>query len=189
MKARASGKRAPRPLDRNRLEELALAYVARFATSRAKLEDYLRRKLRERGWDGDGDPQVADVARRMEASGYVDDRAYAAAKSGSLLRRGYGERRVGQALSAAGIAADVRDDVRATKRQQRRAALALARKRGFGPFGREMPDRAQREKQIAAMLRAGHALDSARELTDAASIAVAEEWAAGDDGEEEDGCD
>ena len=38
----------PRPLDAPRLEELALSYVARFATSAAKLDDYLRRKLRER---------------------------------------------------------------------------------------------------------------------------------------------
>ena len=45
--------RAPKPLDAPRLEELALAYVARFATSAAKLETYLRRKLRERGWEGE----------------------------------------------------------------------------------------------------------------------------------------
>ncbi|HEX7712023.1 MAG TPA: hypothetical protein VF418_13905, partial [Sphingomonadaceae bacterium] len=61
---------------------------------------------------------------------------------------------------------------------QRRAALLLARKRGFGPFGLEPLDRARREKQIAAMLRAGHPLDSARELVDATSVEAAEDWAA-----------
>lgn len=58
MDRRDRPKRIPKPLDSVRLEELALAYVARFATSAAKLEDYLRRKLRERGWDGEGDPPV-----------------------------------------------------------------------------------------------------------------------------------
>lgn len=179
---RRSAARPSRPLDAARLDELALAYVARFATSEAKLEDYLRRKLRERGWDGECAPDTAAIARRMTDAGYVDDRAYALAKSGSLLRRGYGERRVGQALAAAGIDPDLRADVRADAGAQRHAALALARKRGFGPFGRELPERAQREKQIAAMLRAGHPLDSARELVNSASIEAAEDWAGQRDG-------
>ena len=78
----------------------------------------------------------------------------------------------------AGIAEAIRDEVRAGPGTERRAALALARKRGFGPFGSEIPDRERRHKQIAAMLRAGHPLDSAREMVDAASEAAAEQWAA-----------
>ncbi|NCU12657.1 MAG: regulatory protein RecX [Sphingomonadaceae bacterium] len=170
-------KRMPKPLDPARLEELALAYVARFATSAAKLEGYLARKLRERGWDGEGEAPVAALVARFVAAGYVDDAAFARAKSGSLLRRGYGQRRIGQALHAAGIAEDVREEVRAGEGEQRRAALAMAIKRGFGPFGRQAPDRPQREKQIAALLRAGHRLDSARELVNAASIEAAHDWA------------
>lgn len=174
----------PRPIDASRLDELALAYVARFATSRAKLEAYLKRKLHERGWAGEGEPPVAALVARMVAAGYVDDAAYARARRGSLLRRGYGMRRVEQALGADGIAEDIREDLRGDERAARAAALALARRRGFGPFGAEAPDRARREKQLAAMLRAGHPLDSARELVDAPSIEAAEQWAAeasGDD--------
>lgn len=181
---RFPGKRAPRPLDAPRLEELALAYVARFATSAAKLEAYLARKLRERGWaeseDGaEGGQVVAAIVARFVAAGYVDDAAFARARSGSLLRRGYGMRRVGQALGAAGIAEGIRHAATPGEAVQRRAALALARKRGFGPFGKApLVDRQVREKQVAAMLRAGHPLDSARELVDAATIDAAEEWAA-----------
>ncbi len=177
----------PRPLEAARLEELALAYVARFAVSAARLEAYLRRKLRERGWAGETDPPVAALVERFVAAGYVDDAAYARSKSASLLRRGYGMRRVDQALGAAGIAEADREDARAGEGAQRRAALALARKRRFGPFGAGSLDRAGREKQIAAMLRAGHPLDSARELVDAASEEAALEWAA--QAGEEDGCD
>lgn len=176
-------RRNPRPLDAPRLEELALAYVARFATSAAKLEGYLRRKLRERGWDGEGAAPVAEIVARFVAAGYIDDAVFARARTGSLLRRGYGVRRIGQALDAAGIAEDVRAEVRAAPAEQRRAALALARKRRIGPFGPDGADRAVREKQLAAMLRAGHPLDSARELVNAPSIAAAERWAAELDGE------
>jgi regulatory protein len=87
-------KRPPKPLDSARLEELALAYVARFSTTAVKLERYLRRKLRERGWDGEGDPPLARTVERYVELGYVDDEAFARARSGGLLRRGYGERRV-----------------------------------------------------------------------------------------------
>ncbi len=177
----------PKPLDPARLEELALAYVARFATSAAKLETYLRRKLRERGWEGEGDAPTAALVERLVSAGYVDDTAYARSKSGSLLRRGYGERRIGQALGAAGIAAEVRDEVRSGDAAQRRAALALAIKRRIGPFGDKAGDRPGREKQIGAMLRAGHPLDSARELVNAISTEAAEQWAA--DADEDEPCD
>jgi regulatory protein len=182
--SRNRGRRAPRPLDRARLEELALAYVARFATSAAKLERYLVRKLRERGWDGDAAPDLGALVSRYAELGYLDDAAYARSKGGSLLRRGYGPRRVRQALAEAGIDEDTREATRASEATERRAALAMARKRGFGPFGEARPDRLQREKQLAAMLRAGHPLDSAREMVDAASERAAEEWAAACDHEE-----
>jgi regulatory protein len=184
MNKRSSGrsterreKRPPKPLDPARLEELALAYVARFATSAAKLEDYLRRKLRERGWEGEGPAPIAALAARFVESGFVDDLAYARAKSGSLLRRGYGGRRIGQALHAAGIDEEVREEVRPGEGAERRAALAMARKRRFGPYGTTPPDRPLREKQIAALLRAGHRLDSARELVNASSEQAALDWA------------
>ncbi len=175
-------RRPPKPLDSARLNDLALSYVARFATSAGKLSDYLKRKLRERGWDGEHQPDVAAIVAKFVAAGYIDDTAYARAKSGGLLRRGYGGRRIDQALGAAGIAEEVREEVRAPLAEQRAAALALARKRRFGPYGDNAVDRALREKQLAAMLRAGHPLDSARFLVNAPSVEAAEDWAAaGDD--------
>ena len=172
-----SPKRAPKPLDSVRLEELALAYVARFATSAGKLEAYLMRKLRERGWAGDDEPRVTALVERFVVAGYVDDRLFALAKAGGLLRRGYGPRRIDQALGAAGISEEMREEARGSVRAQRQAALALAGKRRFGPFGARLPDRFLREKQVAAMLRAGHCLDSARRIVDAETIAGLVAWA------------
>lgn len=174
-------KRAPKPIDAARLEELALAYVARFAASAAKLESYLKRKLRERGWAGETEPDVNELVLRFVRSGYVDDAAFARAKAGSMRRRGLGERRVDQALNAAGIAAELREDVRAGEGGQRRAALLFAQRRRLGPFGAAdyaTLERGPREKQLAAMLRAGHRLDHARAVIQARDRTAAASWAA-----------
>jgi regulatory protein len=86
----ATVRRSPHPLDAARLDELALAYVARFATSTGKLAAYLARKLRERGWDEDAaePPDVEAVVERMARAGYVSDEGYARMRSASLRRRG-----------------------------------------------------------------------------------------------------
>jgi regulatory protein len=178
-------RRAPKPLDAVRLEEMALAYVARFATSAAKLEAYLVRKLRERGWTGERPPDPSAIAARFIDLGYIDDEAFARSRSSSLMRRGYGPRRVADALKQAGIAEDVRRGIGSGEAAARHAALTLARKRRLGPFGGGWTDRAGREKQVAAMLRAGHGLDKAAALVDAATIDQAEEWAAEHDAQED----
>lgn len=179
-------RRPPRPLDAQRLEELALRYVARFATTAAKLEGYLARKLRERGWEDERPADPAAIAARFAELGYIDDEAYARARAGGLLRSGYGARRIDQALRGAGIAEDLRVDARPGERARREAALTLARKRRFGPFAAEPPDRERRERQIAAMIRAGHGFDDARAVVDAKDAEEAEQWAADAPAEEED---
>ena len=169
-------RRLPRSLDAARLNDLALAYVARFATSAAKLEGYLLRKLRERGWEGEREPDVPALVTRFVTAGYVDDAAFARAKAGSMNRRGMGARRIDQALGAAGIDSALRQAVQPEPQEARQAALALARKRRLGPFGPPVIDRAMREKQVAVLLRAGHRLDIAREVVEATSVEVLEQW-------------
>lgn len=166
--------RKPRPaLDGPALEALALHYVARFATSGAKLADYCRRKVRERGWDGAAAPDVPALVARFVAAGYIDDAAYAKGRGESLRRRGYGDRRVEAALRGAGIGDEDREAARGDLAAAWTAALVLARKRRLGPFAAELPDRERRAKQLAAMLRGGHPLDIAREIINAPSEAEA----------------
>jgi regulatory protein len=150
--------RKPRPpLDEDKLNELMLAYVARFATSRAKLADYLKRKLRERGWQGAGDAPVAALVEKGARLGFIDDAAYALGKARSLTARGYGGRRVNQALHAAGIEQCDGEAARDHARDDAvEAALRFARRRRIGPFAAQAADPQLREKQLAAMLRAGH---------------------------------
>ena len=176
-------RRTPKPLDRTGLEELALAYVARFATSAGKLTAYLQRKLRERGFDGDEPPDLDGLVERFVAKGYVDDEVFGRAKANGLLARGYGARRIEQALRAADIGENLRGELAPAEGARREAAFALARRRRFGPFDQTSDKSAeelhkQREKRLAAMLRAGHEFDHARRVLDAATIKELEEWVA-----------
>lgn len=184
--------RPAKPLTGAALNDMALAYVARFATTARGLERYCLRKLRERGWEGSDEgesrPDVAALVARFVEMRYVDDGEFARARSGSLLRRGYGARRVGAALDAAGVAQGDRSEIGVY--EARLAALRMAEKRRFGPFGADgVPpaDRSARDKQIAAMLRAGHSHDSARQLVEATDGEAARAWvdAARDDEREE----
>ncbi len=178
-------RKPPRPLDAARLEELALAYVARFATSAGRLAAYCRRKLLERGHagqeDGAAPPDVAALVARFVDKGFVDDAGFARAKADGLLRRGYGARRVGEALRADGIAEPLREQASPGEPERREAAAAYARRRRFGPFAREplaAGDRPAREKQLAALLRAGHDSGHARHVLAAASPGELDDWIA-----------
>lgn len=157
-----------KPIDAAALERLALRYVGRYATTRAKLAAYLSRKIGERGWEGEGAPPVDALVERFASLGYVDDRGFAEARAASLARRGYGERRLGVALKIAGIAEEDAAPVRAQAREDAHAsALAFARRRRIGPFADAVPDPDRRRRQLAAMLRAGHPLDVSRAIIDA----------------------
>ena len=201
-------KREKPPLNAVQLRDLALHYVSRYATTRARLLRYLERKLRERGWqesDGSQGPEEAhglnesrgpeelrdpeksgggqsaarSLADEFARRGYVDDEAYAVMKGRELSRRGYGPRRVNQALGEAGVAAPLREKIEMSRKERAEAAIRMARRRRIGPFRRENdapPDPKTREKHLAALLRAGHAMSDARRVLDAAQERELEEW-------------
>ena len=147
-------KRPIPPLDDTRLNDMALHYVARYATTRAKLAAYLRRKLRERGWSGDRPADPDAIVARMAELRYIDDAGFAVMKGAALGRRGYGARRIGEALRADGVEEPDRTDALDSARSGKWMAAET--------FAREPAERDVREKQIAAFLRAGHDFATAR---------------------------
>jgi len=159
------GRRAPLPLNEAKLQELALRYVGKYATTRAKLRSYLARKLREHGWQADREPDFEGLANRLAELGYIDDASYALGQSRSLSARGLGKRRLTNKLRLAGVdetdseAANAHADSAAVT-----AALRLAERRRIGPFAAASADREQREKWIAVMIRAGHSFALARAI-------------------------
>lgn len=186
--------REPRPLNAAQLQELALGYAARYATTAAKLRRYLERKLGERLWTPPDPPDIDALVARITGLGYVDDRAYATLKARELAGRGFGQRRVRSTLAAAGISrndaaavfaadasADNDDNADRAGDSPYISAIAFARRRRFGPFARDpvTADPARQRRELAAMARAGHDFDIARRVLaardEAAALALADD--------------
>jgi len=185
-----SVRRSKPPLDAASLRDLALHYAARFATTGARLEAYLARKIRERGLAEDEDGRSPEIdlpalVTRLVELGYVDDDAYARGRARDLGARGYGARRVEQTLRAAGVGEALRAAYAPGEAASRRAAVLMAQKRRLGPFGAAgalaaagdpLAQRKAHEKAVAAMLRAGHQYDHARFILTAARAEDVEQW-------------
>lgn len=155
------------PLDEAKLRALALAYVGRYSTTRARLRAYLSRKIRERGWSGERQADLAALADAIAERGYIDDSAYALAKSQALTGRGYGRRRVMDKLRAAGVDEADGSSARAhAEAEAVSAALRFAERRRIGPFAAARKEPREREKAIAAMIRAGHGFALARAIAE-----------------------
>ncbi len=154
---RAKGPRKPPPpLDQPALEAIALRYLERFQTSRARLLRLLNQKIRQRGWKEDVAPPDPDaIADRMVALGYVNDAAFAEARVRGLSRRGMGAGRLQAALSAHGIDAGTRSAV-LEGHDPWAAAVDFARRRRLGPFGPPHDDPKLKARQLGAFARAGH---------------------------------
>lgn len=188
MRKRRGEKRVKPPLTETTLRDLALHYAARFATTGARLEAYLLRKIRERGLAEDDDrrsvsPDIPALVARLVELGYVDDDAYARMRARDLGARGYGGRRVDQALRHAGVDDNVRQAHAPGEAASRRAAALMAQKRRLGPWAREgaesadpLAARKAHEKAVAAMLRAGHQYEHVRFILAARGAEDVEQW-------------
>ncbi len=176
------------PLHEAALRDLALHYAARFATTGARLEQYLARKLKERGVAEDADGRTVQIdipalVARLVELGYVDDDAYARARARDLGARGYGGRRVEQVLRFAGVGEGLRQAHAPGEAAGRKAAALMAQKKRLGPWSGEkaapvdaLARRKAHEKAVAAMLRAGHQYDHVRFILAASRIEDVDEW-------------
>lgn len=185
---RRARKRAKPPLTETALRDLALHYAARFATTGARLEAYLARKLKERGIaeDADGRTLAIDIPAlvgRLVELGYVDDDAYARMRARDLGARGYGGRRVEQALRHAGVDESVRQAHAPGEAASRTSAALMAQKKRLGPWAQQrdrsedpLARRKLHEKAVAAMLRAGHQYDHVRFILAAPRTEDVEQW-------------
>jgi len=163
------------PMSRSRLESAARHYLARYFTSRAHLRRLLERRV-ERALERDGtdgpprDAQVGwvdEVLDALEASGALDDAAFAEARARVVARRGGSERTIRARLRAKGV--DQHDvdaaleGLGARTDRELDAALALARRRRLGPFAPEPSSEVARgQKALAVLGRAGFGYDTAR---------------------------
>ena len=166
--SRHPDKTPPPSLNKERLRGLALHYVGKYATTRTKLANYLRRKLNERGWDDVCGPDVDALIERLCELGYINDAVFAEARSRALVRRGFGNRRLDDDLRSAGISEQDAKLARENAESSRfESAENFARRKRIGPFANETATPEKKQKQLRAFLRAGHAFELARRFVEA----------------------
>ena len=164
----------PRKPDVDSLKRSALAYLERYAASRAMLREVLTRRVRR--WARLAGAEAEAVAAAMRAvdeavaaaarAGLVDDARFAGARTATLVRKGWPARRIRAALNQKGIDGTTAEAaLAAAELDDAAAARRFAERRRLGPW--RTRDRAERrEKDIAALMRVGFSLTHARAAVD-----------------------
>lgn len=180
-------RRKPRPATPERLRKAALSYIDRYATSAANLREVLMRRVRRSARLHDTDLDEAtgwadDIVADFVARNLVDDRLYAENRALSLYRAGASRRKIEMSLKTKGvgpseIAAAIEALEASDPDAEFTAACRHAQRRRLGPWRRE--DRAaRRDRDLAAMARAGFGYRMASLVIDAEDIETLEEEAA-----------
>jgi regulatory protein len=169
--------RTPRQATPQSLENAALFYLGRFASSSENLRRVLMRRVersaRVHGTDRDeGRAAVDRIVARFEASGLVDDGAYAAGRAAALHRRGVSRRLIRARLMEKGVSPETIETALAGLAETAgdtdlAAAANLARRRRLGPYRPPAARADWREKDLAALARAGFSYDIARRIVEA----------------------
>ncbi|RJF81782.1 regulatory protein RecX [Azospirillum cavernae] len=160
------------------LENSALHYLERFASSTANLRSVLMRKVQRSAQAYGDDPEegagwVDALIERYVRANLLNDDTYAQMRTESLHRRGASTRAIAQKLAAKGINRDGADKALDTLREDvgpnvdLTAALALAKRRRLGVYRLPEARAAHRDKDMAALGRAGFGYDVARRVVDA----------------------
>jgi regulatory protein len=164
-------RRGPKPATAAHLENAALHYLERFASSSGNLKRVLMRKVlrsaRHHGTDpAAGERLVDDIIARYLRSGLLDDGVYAAQKAASLRRRGASRYAIRGKLAVKGVAGALIDATLEGEGEasELAAACALVRRRRLGPLRAAGQRAAHRQKDLAALARAGFGLDLARRV-------------------------
>lgn len=172
-------RKVPRKATAKSLENGAFFYLERFASSRENLRRVLMRRVersvRHHGTDREEGAQfIEEILVKLERLGLLDDAAYAEMRVRGLRRRGSSARAVRANLMRKGLdgatidtALSEEEDEAETGDPELTAAITLARKRRIGPFRDEEARPANREKDLAALARAGFSYDMARTVIEA----------------------
>ncbi len=161
----------------DRLKNAALHYLDRYASSAANLRRVLERKVLKACLNLELDPAefsatIDQVVDKCVRSGLVNDRSYAETKIASMRRRGGSRRKIEAQLSAKGVDRDTLQSVLEDDDQvEMDAAMVFARRRRLGPFRAKSERATRRDKDLAAMCRAGFSFEIARKIIDTS------EWA------------
>ncbi|PTW60242.1 regulatory protein [Breoghania corrubedonensis] len=153
-----------------RLMRSAVAYLERYASSSENLRRVLERKVARAAYAHDRDASefsemIAAAVERCIQLGLVDDAAYAETRASSLRRRGASKRQIEAKLAAKGVAKRLIERVLAAdETDETEAARRFARRRRLGPWRTRGNRDDYRERDMAALCRAGFGFDVARDV-------------------------
>jgi regulatory protein len=176
-------RRAARPLKQPRkvspryLENAALYYLKRHAATSSQLQRVLVRKVDKSlqfhgGERAEALGWIEALLARLTRSGLLDDEAYAGMKARSLRASGRSSRMIAQKLRMKGVAADLVAKKLAdatSELSEEEAARIWARKKRLGPFRSNAQARQEnRQRDLAALARAGFSFGVSRKVIDSA---------------------
>jgi regulatory protein len=181
---------APRKITAAWLNNVALHYLERFASSATNLRRVLMRRVQRAAEHHGSDPAegaalVEALILRFQQAGLIDDRRYAEAKAASLHRRGGSRRAISARLAQSGvsgplIAATLQALTDEAGDTDLVAACAFIRRRRLGAYRVVAKRPANLEKDMAALARAGFSFEIARKVLACTDIAAVETLATED---------
>lgn len=163
-----------------RLREAALHYLDRYETSVQSVRRVLRRRV-ERWAMKDGVPveegafeAIESVIADLSRLNLLDDSRYAGMKARSLFNGGRSGRAIGAYLAARGVSAETigealdarADESGSDAEPDLEAALRFARKKRLGRFRPEEQRAEKRDRDMAALGRAGFSWHIAKTVVD-----------------------
>jgi len=172
--------KVPRKVSATSLENAALYYLGRFATSSENLRQVLGRRIMRAAKHHETDVEacnqlVDDLIRRYLESGILNDEVYARTQAASMNRRGKSLRAIRVRLRQKSVASDIIDEALQSLagdigQPDLAAAIAYARKRRLGPYRRETAGPENLDKEMAALARSGFSYSLARRIVEAEDI-------------------
>lgn len=162
-----------------RLEKSALHHLGRFAATRVELTRVLKRRVERAIRAGLIEREAAlkiveATVKKVAAAGYLDDKAVARARAGSMRRAGRSRRVIGQKLAVKGISRDEATAALASvdgedENAELRAAATLAARRKLGPYRSGKRDETTLKRDLATLARGGFTYAIARTVASACS--------------------
>jgi regulatory protein len=162
----------PRKITPTYLENAGLHYLQRYATSVANFRQVMTRKVlrsaKVHGTDvQEGKKLIESLIERYVRSGLLNDKTFSEVKVKTLRQRGTSKRQISQKLMAKGLGkesitsalTEVDDEDSELK-----AAIRFAERRRLGPHRKTKMTPEQRQKDLAAMMRAGFSFDLAKRV-------------------------
>ena len=170
----------PRIVNTTTIENSALFYIERYATSSENLRQVLKRKIIRASKYHNTDinaciQHIGDLIQRYLKNGILNDEVYAQAQATSMNRRGKSLRAIRsrlrqKLLSDENIEKAIGVLTKEYESPDLSAAITYARKRRLGPFRKNASNRNSLNKELASLARSGFSYSLALRIVEAKNI-------------------